>query len=136
MERIRVLLGFSSMNRVLSFKAMLMWEPDIEIVGEAIDAVDILLKVPWTHAEVVAIDLPDGKRDAGLSSHILAEYPEVKIFAVSEEGDRLVMYETGIVRSKILGTTQENLVDLIRRSMNGQLSKTFYEQSKHKAEWE
>jgi DNA-binding NarL/FixJ family response regulator len=117
MERIRVLLGFSSIEKILSLKAMLMQEPDIEIVGEAIDAVDILLKVASTRAEVVAIDLPSEGKDAGLSSHILAEYPEVKILAVSEEGDRIVKYETAILRREAPNASLENLVDFIRLSM-------------------
>jgi DNA-binding NarL/FixJ family response regulator len=118
MARIRVLLGFSSIDKVLALKAMLMQEPDIEIVGEAIDAVDILLKVASTHAEVVAIDLPSAGKDAGLSSHILAEYPEVKILAVSEDGDRIIIYETAILRREAANTSLESLVHLIRQSMS------------------
>jgi len=118
MKRIRVLMAFSSMNRVLPLKAVLMREPDIEIVGDAIDAIDILLKVASTHAEVVAIDLPLSGKDPGLCSHILAEYPEVKILAVSEERDRIVIYETAMLRREAPNTSLENLVDLIRRTMN------------------
>jgi DNA-binding NarL/FixJ family response regulator len=118
MEKIRVLLGFSRIEKILPLKALLMQEPDIEIVGEAIDAVDILLKIASTRAEVVAINLPSAGKDAGLSSHILAEYPEVKIFAVSEEGDRIVMYETGMMRREASDTSLESLGGLIRQSMS------------------
>jgi DNA-binding NarL/FixJ family response regulator len=110
------LLGLSSMDRLFPLKAMLIREPDIEIVGVAIDALDILLKVASTHAEVVVIDLPASGKDSGLCSHILAEYPEVKIFAVSEEGDRIVNYETAMLRREASDTSLENLVDLIRMS--------------------
>jgi DNA-binding NarL/FixJ family response regulator len=114
----RVLLGFSSINKVLTLKEMLMREPDIEIVGEAIDALDILLKVAGTHAEVVVIDLPSSGKDSGLCSHILAEYPEVRVFAVSEEGDRIVNYEMAMLRKEASNTSLENLVDLIHRSVS------------------
>ncbi len=120
MARIRVLLGFSVMDRALPLKLMLIQEPDMEIVGEAIDTVDILLKVGCTHAEVVVIDLPRYGKDSGLCSHLLAEYPEVKVFALSEEGDRIVMYETAMVRKQASETSVEKLVDLIRHSVRGE----------------
>jgi DNA-binding NarL/FixJ family response regulator len=114
----RVLLGLSSISKVLTYKAMLMREPDIKIVGEAIDPLDILLKVASTHAEVVVIDLPSSGKDSGLCSHILAEYPEVRIFAVSEEGDRIVYYEMAMLRREASNTSLANLVDLIHQSVN------------------
>jgi DNA-binding NarL/FixJ family response regulator len=117
MGKIRVLLGFECADRILAFRTMLMGEPDIEIVGEAINNVDILLKVGSTHADIVAIDLPPYGRDSGLCSHLLAEYPEVKIFAVSEEGDRIVIYETALLRRET-SNSLENLADLIHQSMN------------------
>jgi len=116
MGKIRVLLGLSNMDRLLSLKEILIQEPDVEIVGEAIDPLDILLKVASTYAEVVVIDFPTSGKDSGLCSHILAEYPEVKVFAVSEEGDRIVNYETVILRREASNTSLENLVDLIRLS--------------------
>ena len=117
MSRIRVFLGFSSVNKIMSLKTVFMQEPDIEIVGEATDSVDILLEVGNSHAEVVAIDVPLSGKDSGLCSHLLAEYPEVKVFAVSKGGDRILMYETAMLRSEISNTSLGNLPDLIRRSM-------------------
>jgi len=117
MSRIRVFLGCSSVYKIMSLKTIFMQEPDIEIVGEAIDTVDILLEVGNSHAEVVAIDVPLSGKDSGLCSHLLAEYPEVKVFAVSEEGDRILMYETAVLRREISNTSLGNLPDLIRRSM-------------------
>jgi DNA-binding NarL/FixJ family response regulator len=117
MSRIRVFIGFSSVNKIMSLKTVFMQEPDIEIVGEASDTIDILLEVGNSHAEVVAIDVPLSGKDSGLCSHLLAEYPAVKVFAVSEEGDRILMYETAVLRREIANTSLGNLPDLIRRSM-------------------
>ncbi len=119
MIKIRVLLGFMGLDKILAFKKMLMREPDIEIVGEATDTVDTLLKVGSTHADVVAIDLPLYGKDSGLCSHLLAEYPDVKIFAISEEGDEIVMYETVMMRRQASDTSTNKLADFIRRSVHG-----------------
>ena len=110
-------LGCSSVNKIMSLKTVFMQEPDIEIVGEASDTIDILLEVGNSHAEVVAIDVPLSGKDSGLCSHLLAEYPAVKVFAVSEEGDKILMYETAVLRREVSNTSLENLPDLIRRSM-------------------
>jgi hypothetical protein len=91
-----------------------MLEPDIQVVGEAIDAVDILLKIGRTNADAVAIDLPPSGKDAGLSSHILAEYPDVRIFAVSKGGDRIFIYETAVFRRETSQTSLESLGKVIR----------------------
>ena len=117
MVKIRILLALSNVKGILSLKTMLMQQPDMEIVAEASDPIDVLLKVGTNQAEVVAIDLPTSDEDSGLCSHLLAEYPHVKIIAISEEGDRAMMYKTGMVRRQIPDTSLEYLVDLIRWSM-------------------
>lgn len=117
MSRIRVFLGSSSVNKIIFLKTVLMQEPDIEIVGEATDTMDILLEVGNSRAEVVTINVPLSGKDSGLCSHLLAEYPELKVFAVSEEGDRILMYEAAVLRREISNTSMGNLPDLIRRSM-------------------
>jgi DNA-binding NarL/FixJ family response regulator len=101
----------------MSLKARLMQDPHIEIVGEATNNVEILLNVGCTRAEVAAIDLPLSGEESGLCSHLLAEYPDVKVFALSEGGDRVVIYETGVLRREVPNTSLENLTNLIRRSM-------------------
>ena len=90
----------------------------MEIVGVATDTIDVLLKVGDTHANVVAIDLPWNGKDSGLCSHLLAEYPELKIVAVSEKGDTVVLYEIVMLRRQASDTSLEKLVDLIRGSVS------------------
>jgi len=116
--KIRVLLGFTNARRVTAFKKLLIREPDIEIVGETINNIDLLLEAGSTHANVVTIDLPMHGKESGICSHLLAEYPDVKIFAVSEEGNKIVMHETAMMRREIYDILPGNLVDLIRWSMS------------------
>ena len=106
------------MNLILALKTRLTEEPDIEIVGEATDTVDVLLKTGNTHANVVAIDFPRYGKDSGLCSHLLTEYPELKVFALSEEGDRIILYETVMLRRQAFDTSLEKLADLIRWSVS------------------
>ena len=118
MAKIRIFLALSRVKRLPALKNMLMRTPDMELVGEDGGSIDILLKAGATRAQVVAIDLPSTGEDSGLCSHLLAEYPQLKIVAVSEEGDRIIMYETRMTRKLTSDTSLEGLMDLIRWSVS------------------
>jgi DNA-binding NarL/FixJ family response regulator len=118
MAKYRVLLGLSSISKNIALKSLLMHESDIEIVSQADNALDILLGITNHRAEVVVIDLPSSGKDSGLCSHILAEFPEVKILAVSEGGNRIVIYEMAMLRREESDTSLENLAHFIRKSVN------------------
>ena len=100
---------------------MLADEPDLEIVGEVIHPIDVLLELGSTQAEVVVIDLPTSGEDPGLCSHLLAEYPEVKVVAVSPGGDTSVVYETGVTRRYLSDASPETLTRFIRSLMGNRV---------------
>ena len=86
---------------------MLAKEPDIEVVGEAKDLIDVLLSAGNTLADIVVISLPPNKREPGLPSHLLAEYPQLKVIGVSPEWDSIVVYSMGIIREELpIASTQ------------------------------
>ena len=120
MVRIRVLLAVWRMKETAFLKTMLLQEPDIEIVGEAVDNIDALLKVGSTGADIVAVDLPPRGKDPGLCSHLLAEYPDVIILALSEEGDKIQIYERAMVTKMASGKSIKQLVNLIRSSVDAE----------------
>ena len=93
---------------------MLDHDPDLEIVGEVIDPIDTLLEIESTQADVVAIDLPRSGKDPGLCSHILAEYPEVKVVAVSSGGETSIVYEIGVTRRYLRDVSLEAVTRIIR----------------------
>ena len=93
---------------------MLADEPDLEIVGEVIHPIDVLLELGSTQAEVVVIDLPTSGEDPGLCSHLLAESPEVKVVAVSTGGETSIVYETGVTRRYIPDASPETVAQFIR----------------------
>ena len=99
---------------------MLADDPSLEIVGEVIHPIDILLELGSTQAEVVVIDLPASEEDPGLCSHLLAEYPEVKVVAVSSGGETSIVYETGIIRRYLPDASSETVTQYLRSlTVNG-----------------
>ena len=109
MPPIRILLACPNMTKASLWKTILSQEPEIEIIGEANDAVDALLEAGSTQAAVVVIDLPPSGQEPGLYSHILEEYPHVKVIAVSWDGSQAIKYEKGIMRSQAQDTSPQSL---------------------------
>ena len=82
--------------------------------GEVIHLIDVLLALGSTRAEVVLIDLPASEEDPGLCSHLLAEYPEVKVVAVSSGGETSIVYETGVIRRYLPDAAPETVTRFLR----------------------
>ena len=114
MRRARVLLACPQMEKSNIWKAILSHDPEIESIREAENGIDTLLEAGTTEADVVIIDLPPSGQDPGLYSHLLAEYPRVKVIAVSQDGNRAIKYERGIVRSQVQDTSPIGLKKLFR----------------------
>jgi len=83
----RVLLAMESpLLRELLFD-LLKSEPDIEVVGEATDPVDLLLAIEETGADVVVHTFTDLQQPPGVCSHLFAEYPELVVIGISPDAD-------------------------------------------------
>jgi DNA-binding NarL/FixJ family response regulator len=114
MPQLRILLACPRMSQVNSWRSILSQDPDVELVGEVNDPINALVEAGETHATVVVIDLPPTGRDPGLFSHLLEEYPTVKVVAVSEDGNEIVKYERGILRSQVKDASPQGLRDFLR----------------------
>ncbi len=114
MPPIRILLACPHMTKASLWKTILSQDPEIEIIGEADDAVDALLAAGSTQAAVVVIDLPPSGQEPGLYSHLLEEYPHVKVIAVSWDGSQAIKYERGIIRSQVQDTSPQSLKMMFR----------------------
>ena len=112
--RLRILLACQQMKRFHDLKAMLSSNPHVQIVGEVTNPIDVLLEVARTRAQLVVIDLPPSGDDPGLCSHLLSENPEATIVAVSYEGDKGVLYETGVLRTPLVDASPQGLMQLFR----------------------
>lgn len=116
MKKIKVLLA--NKPRILreSLKDLIQGQPDMEVVAEVFDPVELLLKVGETHADVVLVELPDAAKDPGICSHLLAEYPEVLILAVSSGSGRAFLYRQTLSRQPIEQISSMGVLSAIRRA--------------------
>ncbi len=116
MPPLRILLACPLMTKIDLWKTILSQDPDVELVGEAYDPVDALIKTSDAGAAVVVIDLPSSGDEPGLYSHLLEENPQLKVIAVSQDGSRAIRYERGILRRYIGETSPETLKELFQSS--------------------
>ncbi len=120
MTRLRILLACPRMAKQQVWSNILSQDPEVELVEEADGGLEALLEAGYSGATVVVIDLPSSGRDPGLSSHLLDEYPNIKVVAVSEDGRNALKYETGIIREALGDPSAHPLKDLFYSLWAGQ----------------
>lgn len=120
MPPIKILFACPYMEMARAWKFVLSQDPDIKIIGEAEEPIEALLEAGTKHADVVIIDLPLAGEEPGLYSHLLSEYPQVKVIAVSHDGSQAFMYEKGIKRTAVSETSPQRLTSLFRSLLFGE----------------
>jgi hypothetical protein len=86
------------------------------IVGEAYDPVDILLTVADTEAEVILLDLLDPDVDPGICSHLLIEFPNLLVLALSLDRKQGVLYKQCIIKQEIQAESDDQIICAIRQN--------------------
>jgi DNA-binding transcriptional LysR family regulator len=115
-KRIRVL--FSAMSPLLAvlLTDLIQRHADLEVVGKpSPEPVDLLLAVREYEADVVIMALANPAEPPGISSHLLAEYPDLLVLALSintESGS--VYYRPAISNRPVTVLTGDSIVKAIR----------------------
>lgn len=112
----RVLLTIGQDARRLQLRRLLENQQDIIVVAEEFDPLRILVAVAETMADVVILDLPDGVTDPGICSHLLAEFPQLVVLALSLKQDELIVYKNKIVKERISSPADKEILSIIRQA--------------------
>jgi len=87
-------------------------QPDMEVVGEVPDPVELLVAVKDTVADAVILDLEDSE-EPGLASHLLAGYPNLTIVGLAPNG-KTAFVRPG--RREIVDPTGANILSALRQA--------------------
>ena len=92
MKRIRVLLATLPplVNGLLTH--LIQDQPDMKVVDAVSEPVQLLVAVKDSRADVVVLPLPTSGEMPGICSHLLAEFPDLLILALSLSGDSGFIY--------------------------------------------
>ena len=71
-------------------------EPDMQVVSEASDPVELLLAVQEQVPDVVVLMLSDHGRLPPIGTHLLAEFPELLIIGITSRGERVVSFRNAV----------------------------------------
>ena len=102
-------------------KELICRQADMEVVGEALDPLEVLYAVRQTEADVVVTTLPESG-EAGISSHLLAEYPQLLVLALAPDGNGAVLYRQVLVKEVLPSTANDALLSVVRQAANNHLA--------------
>lgn len=89
-------------------------QPGIEVEMVEPDPLELLAAVERIEADVVVITLPDSRTDPGLCSHLLAEYPDLLVIALSAAGEDGYVYQQVITKEELEPLNEKSLLAVIR----------------------
>lgn len=94
---------------------LLQQQSDIEVAGTILDPVELLVAVGDTQADVVVVTLPDSGEMPGICSHLLQEYPQLLILALSSARTRGCVYRQAITVESLADLSDAGILTAVRR---------------------
>ncbi len=89
-------------------------QPDMVLVGRAEGSLEILLEAAW-NVDVVILGAESAEVAPGLVSHLLGEFPHLKILTLSRSQDLMVDYWLDIRCGQALPVSSASLLGKIRQ---------------------
>lgn len=96
-------------------KDLVCRQSDMEVVGEALDPLEVLYSVRKTEADMVVTTLPESG-EPGSSSHLLAEYPQLLVLALAPDGSDAMLYRQVVVKERVRGEAYDALLSRVRQA--------------------
>ena len=117
MQKIKVLLA--SRPKMLSdvVRNMLERQSDMEVIGEVLDPIELLLTAKARPVDVVIVTPLDSEGEPGICRHLLAEQPRLKIITLPANGEIACLYESGSRKKRIAEPGEASILGAIREAM-------------------
>ena len=116
MRKIKVLLANQPRIMREVMREVIERQPDMEVVGETLDSLGVLLAAKETEADVVVIALRDSE-EPGLVSHLLAECPRVTVLVLPSQGDTAFIVQMCPWRKEIVDPSDANILSALRHAV-------------------
>lgn len=113
--RVRILLGMLGAEWKRLLTEVIRSDGDLEIVGAAATAVDVLLQAADRNPDVVVLAQLPGGAEPGICSHLLLEFPNVAILLLPHEPRRGVLWRMVLHKESWPETTEDVLRAVLKR---------------------
>ena len=96
---------------------MVEHQPDMVVVGEVVDPIELLIAAKAIPVNVVIITPLQAKGKPRICSQLLEEHPLLKILILSAEGEAALLYQSGFPEMHIDEPSEQSILGAIRESM-------------------
>lgn len=114
-QEIKIILAISDSEASKKVYEMIESQNGLTIAAEAFNPVETLMLMAETEADLVMLDLPDTNEDPGICSHLLAEFPQLVIIALSSNCQEAILYRHNISKTRIKDASDKQILALIRQ---------------------
>ena len=121
MKKIRVLLANRPRMLREVLREIIEDQPDMEVVGEVLDPLDLLMAVRNMKADAVILAVKDSE-EPGLCSHLLAEYPNLAILCLALEGKSAFIEQLCPRRLEIVDPSEDKILSALRHAVRAPCS--------------
>jgi hypothetical protein len=111
---IRVLVTNLSETFADLLAVLIREQPDMVLMGMVRDKVGSLMAAK--DADVLILGAPQIHPPPGICSHLLSEYPELRIIVMTPNGERSMLYWRGLRRRRLFSDSLKNVVTNVRHS--------------------
>lgn len=117
MQTIKVLLA--SRPKMLSdvIKNLVACQPDMQVVGEVLDPIELLIAIRATPVDAVIVTPLDSEGDSRICRHLLVDHPELRIVTLSAKGEAAFLYESNSRKKRIDEPCGQTILGAIRESL-------------------
>jgi DNA-binding NarL/FixJ family response regulator len=117
MEKIKVMLA--SRPKLLSevIRNMIEHQPDMEMVGEVLDPLQLLSTSMNTSVDAVIITPLRANGEPKICHQLLLEHPRLKVITLSSKGEAAYLYQSGVDKKRIDNPSEQSILDAIRGSL-------------------
>ena len=117
MQKIKVLLA--SRPKMLSdvVRNMVERQPDMEVVSEVLDPIELLFAARATSVDVVIVTPLDSDGETKLCRHLLAEHPHLIIVALSAQGEAAFLYGSRSPKKRVDEPSEQPILGAVRAAM-------------------
>ena len=113
-EPTRVLIANLSGQLETQLAQLIAQQPDMQLVGQAQTNLELLVLAGSGVDVVMIVDFDPVYPPPGICSHLLSEYPHLKILVVANADDTGMLYWLGLRRQQLRSVSENNLLSSIR----------------------
>ncbi len=112
-RQIRVLIGHMQGALAPQIVQHILEQSDMLLVGQIQSPIDLLLAVD-AGVDVLVMTSSDVIKLPGIGTHLLSEYPHLRIIVIESEQSLAMMYWLGLRQRELSAVSAETLLDDIR----------------------